>query len=159
MLNIHQIIIAGNVQALMDIWFVGDAFLRETFPTMQTLKTSTSMDNKSLPFIYKQFNVFYFFMSRNTFIQNILTKVHNAIVEGLNRRDYLLKYIVFMLDEDFIVAMDHFVFGISHLITTCLNWLSVQIERLLDARADQLHLRKPGAVYANTKLIWVKMLG
>ena len=142
----------------MDLWFVGDAFLRDTFPTMQSMKTSASMLQRQLPFVYERFNVFYFFLAKNSFIQNILVKLHNAVVEGLNRREHLPKYIIFMPDEDFLLSLNHYVFGISWLAGTCVNWITKQIERLLDSRADQLYRAKPGAVFDNTKLIWIKMI-
>ena len=134
--------------------------MRDVFPTMQALCTSsTRSKDKQIPFIYCQYNIFYFFSSATTHITNILMKMLNATIEGFNRCDHLPRFIVFMPDEDILLSLNHSTYGISYLLGLCLNWFSKQVERLIETRMEDLHRKKPGSVFGNTHLIWIKMLG
>ena len=141
----------------MDVWFISDTFLSKMFPTLQAMRTSATMANKAPPFVYNQFNVFFFFMSQATRISNVLTKLVNSAVEGFNRREYMPKYICMIIDEDMLFSLDYFQYGITYLLGVCFNWLARQVERLLEARAEDLFKKKPGAVFGETKIVWVKM--
>ena len=158
--NLVICLLLGNVEALMDVWILGDNLLREIFHTFQSLKTSadrSSNRDRHMPYIYSEYNVFFFFMAGSSAIQNFLTKITNVAVEAFNRRDHLPKHIIIIPDEDLIISLNFFAYGSSYLIGTCVNWLSKQLERMMDARIEDLHSKRLGAFYENTKLIWVKM--
>ena len=122
---------------------------------MKTSRTWSEMSE--IPFMYEQFNILYLVSSTPTL--NILIRLLHATIDGFNKRNYLPRYIIFMPDEDFLTSLSHTNNGISYLLGLCLNWLSRQIESLLEVRIEQLCKKTPGAVSANTQLIWVKMLG
>ena len=141
----------------MDIWFIGDAMLSELFPTLQVMKTTASMGAKQLPYMYDQYNVFCCYISQANRINNILTKLQHAVVEGFNRCEHLPRYIFIPADEDFLLSLNLFSCGIAIMVEKCVNWLSKQVECMLESRIEDLHKRKPGAVYGNTRIVWVKM--
>ena len=126
---------------------------------MQAMKTSATWTaDKQVPYLYAQYNVFFFFVSQSSHINNCLTKIHNSVVEGFNCREHLPKYILFMPDDDILVSLNHFTYGISSLLGICINWLAKQVERLVDARIEDLYSKCPGATFFETKFIWIKML-
>ena len=139
---------------------MGDSFLRDIFPMMQALRTSNCWSkDKEIPFMYCQFNIFYVFAGVTAQVNNIMTKLLNSTIEGFNRHDHLPRYIIYIPDEDFLLSLNHVTYGVSYLLGLSLNWLSCQIECLIQSRMKDLHTKKPGAVFANTRIIWVKMLG
>ena len=88
---------------------------------------------------------------------NILTRLSNSAVEAFNRREHLPKYLVVLPNEDFLVSLNFFAYGSSYLIGIAINWIAKQLKRMLDARAEDLHSKCPGAVFEGTCIIWIKM--
>ena len=124
----------------MDVWIIGDTFLRDIFPMMQALRTSSAWSkDRNIPYMYCQFNVFYFFSSATLHITNVLAKFLNSVVKGFNRHEHLPCYILIIPDEDILLALNFTTYGISFMLGLCLTWLSKQIERLLESRVESLY--------------------
>ena len=141
-----------------DVWFLGDWFLKDVFPTLQAIRHGSTVQRRPPPYLYDMFNVFYFFTSPLTFGNNTLLRINNAFIEALNRREHLLKYIIVMLDQDLIDMINRFDFGITIQLERAIRWLSTQFERQLNAQKEQLWTMKPGAIpKSDTKIIWVEM--
>ena len=87
-----------------------------------------------------------------------MSRIHNAIVNALNEQNHKLpRFIIIIPDHDIIRFINHFGFGISHIVGTCLSWMVRNIEHALEAKKDFLRKCKPGALRANEpKIIWVK---
>ena len=99
----------------MDIWIIGDTFLQDTFATLQTLRSSASLENKNPLYIYEQYNVFIFFMPKSNQQIHTLGHIHHSIVEAFNRRYHLPWYILMILDKDIIEAVNFYDYGgITH---------------------------------------------
>ena len=85
--------------------------------------------------------------------------MQNSIIDAINRRPRLPKYIIMVPDRDLIEAANFFSFGVTKVFGTTVNWLARQIERLIEARREELCKKCPGSIHANeTRMIWVKMI-
>ena len=154
------ITIAGEIQALNDVWLIGDAFLKEIFPILQGLKTQKIMLKKPPPYIYEYFNTFGFITCNGTSQRNILARLLNALIEAFNRREKLPRYIVVILDKNLIEAavQANFDYGITKMLSKWVNWFSNMIDRHVEIRKQELLNKRPGAVESDPKIIWIKML-
>ena len=95
-------------------------------------------------------------------IKNVLARIFNSLVEGLNRNkgnDPLPRLLVVIPDADILKFINHYTYGVSAITGRCLNWLITNMDRVIEAKKEQLQKKKAGAVAANEpKIIWVKML-
>ena len=58
---------------------------------------------------------------------------------------------------DIIKLINHFSFGISHILGNVLEWITKSIDRAIEAKKDELLRCRPGALIPNEpKIIWVK---
>ena len=152
----------GKINALEDVWLLGDEFLQEIIPTLQGLKTQATMTKKSPPYLYEYFNIFAFYTLHNQFPRNILTRIQNALIEAFNRREKLPKYIFVLLDKDLVQyanSLDLFNYGIKDVLAKWISWFLHSVDKHLNIRKDDLFNKRPGAFAGkDPKIIWVKML-
>ena len=88
-----------------------------------------------------------------------LARIFNAFIEGMNSRKRLPKYIVLLMDKDFIINNNYYNYGASQVIESSLHWLAKQIHIKLRQRKLDLFDKKPGTLLIeDTKVIWVKMI-
>ena len=108
--------------------------------------------------MYEMFNLFYFFTSPLNFGNNSLLRLNNAFIEAMNHRDHLPRYILIVLNRDLIDMVNRFDYGITAQLERSIRWLSIQMDRAILARKEQLWNIKPGAVpMKDTKIIWFEM--
>ena len=147
---------------LKDIWLVGDHFLRENFDILQDLRNSmtTKTSIKDQLYIYLFYNVVLYFASGTSRIRSLMARVLNSIIEGLNCKERLPKYVVILLDKDLIESLDYFDFGISEALEECVFWLIKEVNKLFEIRRDDIRGKRPGVLGTATKprVIWVAML-
>ena len=141
----------------MDLWIMRDTFLQDTFPTLQTMKTNPN-PGRNIPYIYEQYNDFFFFIASSSQQHNFLARVQNAIAEAFNRRNHLPRYILMILYKDLIEAVNFYDYRESTVLRSTCNWLAKQLEHSIDACLEELTSKKPGAAYGNSKIIWIKMI-
>ena len=151
------IIIAGQVPARHDIWFVGDTTLKNMFKELQDMYTKSN----NPPFIYQHFNIFYFFKSLLVSRRNALLRTGTAIVDAFNERILLPRIIFVILDEDILNMINQDEWGLTKQIERCIKWISTQITREIDARIEFLLKMKPGAIInadEEPTIIWLEMI-
>ena len=90
--------------ALKDLWVVGNHFLRENYNVLQDMRASTSakLSVKDQLYIYQQYNIVLYFASGASRICSLMARVINWVIEGLNSKERLPKYVLIMLDKDLI---------------------------------------------------------
>ena len=152
-------VFAGNVQAIHDIWIIGDTFLRQMYPTLQDIKTSAVFKKKTAPYMYEQYNVFcYYPTAVNRLMDNALAGTLNALVTILNKRERLPRYIVVVTDQNIVQTADHYDFGVKRNFTKLVKWLATQISRCIQSRKEDLKTKKPGALTSSPRILWVKTI-
>ena len=82
---------SDNIEAYHDLWVIGDDFLRETIDELFSLR-KTVRSRASYPYIFKNFNVRGYYVTSG--ITNIICRVTHALVEALNERVKLPKYVL-----------------------------------------------------------------
>ena len=156
------ILFLANVPALKEIWIVGDHFLHESFNILQDMRVSTASKTSLTDqlYIYLYYNIVLFFTSGTSQIRSLMARVINSIIEGLNSKERLPKYVLILLDKDLIESLDYFVFGISEALDDCVSWLVKQVNKLFEIRCEDLCSKKPGALSTATerRVIWLAML-
>ena len=114
------------------------------------------------PYVHEQYTVKSYDRDNSTpETENPLAQMHNALVRAFNEnaRYPLPCMIVLIIGDEFFKMINHFDFGISHMIGKCLDWLISNIERLVYTRKLDLFHRRPGSVdYFEPKIIWLKMI-
>ena len=127
------------------------------FPSLESV---SGYNNREVPFLYKMFNIFYFFSSKLSNRRNVLLRVINAFTEGLNRRQHLPRYIIILLDKDILSLLDLDVAFLTKQLERCIAGLAKQMTRLIEARKEKLYKKKQGAVPSSDEfptLIWVEL--
>ena len=141
------------------MFFVGDDFLRNIYQTFVEMRSNAIINKTSQPYLFDFFNVSGHFQSRLSGVKGIAC-IFNAFLEGLNaRRDRTPRFVIFVMDKDFITTNDYYNFGTSKVFQNTLQWLIRNVNINLKRRRTELFAKKPGALaLENTKVIWVKMI-
>ena len=63
-----------------------------------------------------------------------------------------------ILDHDLLESLDYQGYRISLMLGQALNWISKQIEVLLDCQSEDLYKKRQGALYSGSRIVWVKMI-
>ena len=62
-------------------------------------------------------------------------------------------------DWDILHYIDYFDYGIEMVCDAVIDWMVTQVERIIEAKKEQIYKIKPGAVMSSEpKVVWVKML-
>ena len=114
----------------------------------------------SYPYIFKNFNVRGYYVTSG--ITNIICRVIHALVEALNERAKMPKYVLVVADKDYLdcILMKFGNEGISMMLGATLHASILQIDQFFKRRHTDLQDKKPGAVIGSNypKIIWVRML-
>ena len=152
--------ITDTIEALKDLWLIGDGFLRESVASLQQLKNGAALRDHRLPYIYQYYNVKGYFHEYNSHIDTAIGRIYNSMVFGLNENTFLPKYVIFIIDQDIITCGNIYNFGSGTAIEMQLKHLVKEIKRWLMARREDLKFRRPGALAPSMepRLIWVEMI-
>ena len=162
------VFIAENVETYHDVWILGDEFIRDAATSLKTLgrltlqKSSNANSKQNAPptlpmFLYNNFNV-------HVFYPNLATRGLNRyifpLIDALNARHKLPKYILIMPDKDMIQKFLNKGFGKSAVMGACFNYLINKFEMYIQHRREDLLDKRPGAVAPDDfpLFIWTRML-
>ena len=123
---------------------VGNIFLRATFPTLQTMKTEAAVNKRQQPYMYDFFNIRCYFQQSDGSADGTLHKIYNALVEALNQKAHLPRYLMVIPDRDLILQADHYNQGLNHILDKDILWLTKQIERAFTCRREDLKSKNLG---------------
>ena len=149
-----------NISAICDIWLIGDAFLRDIFPTLQAMNTQSVVAQKARPFMYEYYNVIPEYPVSSNYTKSTAVRIFNQLVSLMNEKERLPKYILLLPDKDILSYVNHKNFGIGQITLDLMNWLCKEIELALDLRREDIRYKRPGALWSSSepRLVWVKML-
>ena len=149
------------MQAVHDIWFLGDVFLVDVASSLQALMQTSSRKSKNSDislYIQEFFDVKTLFKGVAS-SKNALARIINALIEALNTKDVrLLRYLVVVLDKDIINEIYNFDDDSQKIISNITFWLSKQISVILKRKHVDLLDKKPGSANYHTTVIYVRML-
>ena len=97
--------IVANVPALEDLWIIGDHFLADIFPTLQSLSS-----NDRFPiYLYQYFNVSAYYQNPASMTRNTMSKIMNATTKALNERVRLPdRYVLVIMDIDILSSINFY---------------------------------------------------
>ena len=144
---------------------MGDDFLHKIFKTFIDMKADASDGKRTMPYIYDYYHLSYFMENPLSSQRNTMANIYNSLICTLNMKTDLTKnyqlprFIIVIPEADILKHINYFSYGISTIIGKCLNWIITEMERVVDARKDELRRKNPGAVAPNEpKIIWVAMM-
>ena len=112
-----------------------------------------------MPYIYQYYNIRRFTIDLFSKTANMMANVVNALIEAINEKTKLLRFVVVVPDADILRFINFFSTCVSMITGKCLNWIINCMERIIDARKNEFRKKKPGSIAPNEpKIIWVKML-
>ena len=154
----HLCLISDQVKALNDIWLIGDLFLRHSYSALQNLKSEAVVEKKPYPYIYDFFNVTAFYQQSGGQATESLHKIFNSLIEGLNEKERLPRFIFVIPDRDIILQANHFKYGMHIILEDVLTWLVKKIEKAIFMQREDLKSKCLGAVGHDPRIIWIKMI-
>ena len=131
------------------IWFVGDQFLIKSY--------GKYFQNKELKDQYVQSNFeAKMIAGYETWNKSYVGRVRNALIRGFNENGTLPRYLVFILDNELIKAIQDDADDSSTfilIISKMLNWLTNQVERATAAMKDTLPSKSKREL--EPQIIWI----
>ena len=120
---------------------------------MQTKARDKEMD---VPYVYAYYNVMCYAEGPLEHNRSIISRMANTITRSLNEKDRKMPRLMLIIpDLDILKAINHFGFGVSHIIGRDLEWLMNAIDQDIDSKKDALRKRRPGALLSGEpKLVW-----
>ena len=111
------------------------------------------------PYLAENYNVKLQEKTDDTHANSALARTINALMDCVNERNaHLPKYLLVIIDWDIVNDLDLTDLDSLKMIPILVNWFTRQISVILRRKRVDLLERKPGAVYSNTKVIYVRML-
>ena len=134
---------ADDVEAFHDLWIIKDVFLKDTINSLISLHNAAKVNKKlSTPYIYKHYNVLPYHVTRSSALKGLARQL-NPLLEALNERPRLPKYILLVPDRDIINETKAFSFGASYVLGSAIYFLIRQMDMLLSRRRIGLIDKKP----------------
>ena len=158
LMKIINFIFTAEVEAIEDLWLIGDSFLRTSYSSLQEMRTDAKVNKITGPYIYDYYNIKAYFQASNGSSSAALFNILNSVIEGLNDKTHLPRYILICPDRDLLQHANHFLFGIHIILEKIVPWLVKEIEKMLKIRKEGLKDHLLGATGPDTKLIWVSMI-
>ena len=143
----YHICSIGNVPSIYNAWFVGDEFLRSTFPMFIEMKQEAAIRKREVPYLHAYYNVFAYTTSTSSGNCRTIGRIFNSLVHRLNTRDRLPRFLVVVTDKDIIEDVNVFEYGAGVEIMKNIEWLFKQIEIVIRHKHTELINARPGAVY------------
>ena len=166
--NILNNFIADNIEAIFNVWFVGDKMLTDSFPAYkEMLQQGRESKDVMIPYLFEFYNVKDFHGSASGDDQNgndkcnYLARVINALTEAANKCDRLPRYVVITIDIDLIEAIN--VWEPEKVAIQAFNetstWLVKHVNMVIRRRKVNITDKNPGAIFgADPKIIFLKAM-
>ena len=150
--------ISDSAQAIFDLWVVGDEFTKETFGAFENIKLQTRRDRNLAPtYIQEYYNVLQFDSHKG--VKITVARIVNALIEAINSRDRLPKFILFMFDQDIIMNVDVYQQDALMVLHQNVDWVVRQIDMIIRRKRSELLNKKPGAIFTgHPMLIFTHMI-
>ena len=141
-----RLCIVGPFKGYDNIWIVGDEFVENTFGQLVMCKEDLQFHIKD------NYNVREF-SSMRFHDGNVLSRIYNDVIKGINTKVLLPKLIVIVLDCDIIKNISYDTFGLSRIYTICMDYL---IKSLHHAIKEHKNSMPPKAVrYKYPTILWI----
>ena len=100
--------------------------MTELFPTLQEIKAEAVNAKKPMLYMHDFYNVTGF-LATPLATDNMLTKLVNCLVKGLNDHDILPRFVLIIPNTDLVTFIMKFNAGTTLLSSTAINWIVRQM--------------------------------
>ena len=123
------------------------------------MKNAAKVNNNSPPYLFQHYNVKSYYNTTSPASKG-LARLLNLLIEALNERARLPKYIIMIPDKDIIIETKCFGFGTSYILWSAVYFLIKQMEIFLSRCQIDWIDKNPGAVIEPDfpVIIWIRML-
>ena len=98
-------------------------------------------------------------MNNSHSIRNTLARLINPIIDELNEAIRMPKYVIMVPDWDILRGMKNLDFGVTYMSGRSIVWLCSELEKLFDARRQDLYAKTKGSILSDEPyIIWVKAI-
>ena len=101
LLTQNTFLLSASIEAVYDITFVGDMFLKDAFNEINRQKNVSAMDRKKnmVPlYMLEYYNAFGFYNGAG--VKTAVGRIVNSLIKALNARERLPRYLVVVLDKE-----------------------------------------------------------
>ena len=142
---------------------IGDSFLKDTFLTLKEIHVTALRGEKPMPYILQHYNMDAFTAPTAPLVRSFFAQMTNALAMGLNdqmRPPHLPRYVLIMMDKDFIENINIFDYGAAQAFKDMMKWLLINLNNLIETRKSDLVSKCPRVVSTSPepRLIWVQMI-
>ena len=152
--------VLGDVPAFFNIWLLGDQFLNNIHSCLLDMMQEAEKEENSVPlYIQDYFNV-KLLCKDESLADFSLVRIINNLTAALNAKDARLpKILVVIADIDRVRDIpDIFHEDANLAVAIITNWFVRQINMVIRRKQLDIYEKKPGAVYGETKIVFVKMM-
>ena len=123
----------ANLIARDDIWFLGDDFLKSTYPAYRKMHVLDKSDGRQGAYVINYYNIDCHTMGLNNGIKSVIARMYNGLVNQLNVCKRLPRFIIFIPDHDIVRSSSIFFdFGARILCQTAINWLLIEANKAIE---------------------------
>ena len=151
--------LSDNVRAQRNAWLIGDDFLKRNYQGYPALRSEGAARDYAAPYIFNNYNVSTFTSSDKKGSRNPMVKIVNGFIDAINKYQCMPRYLIFVIDWDFVKFIDFYEYGVSKMIGTMLEWLIENLNNEITWKKNNMKEKRPGAVTSlEPKIIFVKMI-
>ena len=140
---------------------MGDKSLKNCFTTFEDMKTKPNKKREIvIPYLYQYYNVINYTQPSTT-RKSVMTNVVNSLIDGLNDRIRLPRFIIVVLDIDLIDKINIWEpeAAMNKNFNDVFTWIAWQFSINIKCRKLEITEKSPGAIFGDDpKVIYVKML-
>ena len=81
---IKFVFISGLIDAIKDLWIIGDKFIHGTFHTLQKIQRENKLAKRREFYIYEEYNVCCFTANPLSNVHNTAARILNSLIKALN---------------------------------------------------------------------------
>ena len=129
--------------------------MQDTYNTMLEVKEQALKDKNFIrPYIIEYYNVLRFYKpTEGGNADSAMARVVNSLINALNRRDRLPRYLVMAYDMDLFNDVDLYCDETIELIYSAVEWVVRKISMEVRRKTAELLVKKPGAVFTGDPII------
>ena len=125
-------VFTDHVKGYDKLWFWGDNFVTSTY-------RNSFKNNTAELFIKDSFEYYAYCQSKYEHSDtNMLNRLRNALIQGINEQGKLPKVVVLVQDDDLLEFLNYGEQGMSSLVVSCIEWICKQFEALVKLAAEGL---------------------
>ena len=129
--------------------------MKEIFSNFQGTMNEASLNRHnnqlSAPYVADYYNIHKFYNTSGG--KNAVSNILNSLLETLNKRERLARFIVIVLDSEIIETLNFFDYGATKELAALINWLTRQIDIAIRRKKLQVTEKRPEAININDPTI------